>query len=1368
MSATLYAVAKSATRLDASGQHFANLRRSRLLCGTAIATGVIGAVMLAAPQSALADCAVGANFITCEDPPTETNAQTLNATADGWDAAVGFYSPPGSENPGTIAATDGPPLTINANSYSGDVYVSPNSEVSNTSGSGTRHAITVNPGAAASTNQTTINFTVDGKVDSTADMTSDGLRVSSGGTDPSAAANAYNVNVTINADAKVLAADDAVAVLGLTGQLNVYNHGWLEGTGFSPSDNNSEGLTLLQDGKTSAALAGDIYIDNTGTILGAKSGTVGSGIIISTSGNTHILNETGGHIEGGVHGIDISNSGHSDIENYSTTSIVGAQSGMTITDSSSSFTWNTGKIQGLGDEGIDVNDLHSLLVINNGVDKSFNADGANALIEGYWDGIDISGVSGGTTTIDTLPSFIAPGDYNTIVRNLNGAYVHGLHGDGVDILDGNNILVYNNNSTIRGGDGTGATGDEGVQIGESLFVGDEKKDTSYAVVFNTGSDALIQGRWDGVDIKDLWSDTKLRVDLPFADPNTTFFNSIVANFDDATIQGINGSGVDIFDGGNVLVYNDHASIIGGFLDGKATKASKGGDHGVEIDGGLLIGDYDVVYNTNNGLMQGNEDGVHIRNVVRDFNTAGDYVAVQPSGYEFTVTVLNNDGSTIQGTNGDGVDVKYVTGNVLVANQGGSDSYIIGNDNGVEVRHVSGGSGSEGSALGFVTISNNYLPTDGRAVIQGEGSWYHPILRVSDTDSNANIINGTNGIIIANERPDSFLNDLSTFTNFADTVDEAGMFSWSQFESVKSMLPAYYEVARDNLAKLDDIGYSISWQNDGWQVGRVKLEANQYITINNTGVWFDSGRNYFNAGKTSTINNTQHGWIQTALNGEEREWTSFYGLDYFNNTGSFLSMADMGAGDKTYISGNYNGADGYVGVDVHFGQPWSHLLTYDQQKAVLGKADELKIGGDISGTSGLIIEKTNTSPGGINLKGIKVVKFEGTDLGSTCYDTYCVAGDTMTIDENSQDFILVDGVPMVADGVFASHLTEKVTDYDDEFRLISDWGPLSGQLPTLLTQAQGIWYNTGDVVSDHLHGNTFPVGGSAGADDTMGMVSTETAKPTTGLWAKAQGDWTNRDTSIDYMGLTFDASYRQNTYGLLAGADFRPGGGDGPARIGVYGGYVNSNAKFDSWMATSKFDGGTVGGYVDLTNGGLYGNAEVKADFLNMDYMAPIGGGVSGAARTTSVGVRANVGYRMENTHAYLEPIASFAYVNTNIGDFSAGGAMISFSNGQSTRAGAGIRVGASLGGSGGSTTDVSLTGKVWDEFEPVNTVTLYDPLSMTSASFTDSIQGIFGEVKGEATFYTSDRLFSAFLGGGALFNSDFVTWQAHAGVRKSF
>src|SRR5690606_17253039 len=134
---------------------------------------------------------------------------------------------------------------------------------------------------------------------------------------------------------------------------------------------------------------------------------------------------------------------------------------------------------------------------------------------------------------------------------------------------------------------------------------------------------------------------------------------------------------------------------------------------------------------------------------------------------------------------------------------------------------------------------------------------------------------------------------------------------------------------------------------------------------------------------------------------------------------------------------------------------------------------------------------------------------------------------------------------------------------------------------------------------------------------------------------------------------------------------------------------------------------------------------------------------------------------------YFEPIASFAYLNSSVDGGNYGGADVDFDNGTSIRGGLGARAGGSFA-TGSGTTELSVLGKVWNEFEDENSVTLTDNNTLDSQSFVDDISGVFGEVAGTVTYYNADRSFSGFIGGGVKFNSDFTTVNAQAGLRKRF
>jgi outer membrane autotransporter protein len=159
----------------------------------------------------------------------------------------------------------------------------------------------------------------------------------------------------------------------------------------------------------------------------------------------------------------------------------------------------------------------------------------------------------------------------------------------------------------------------------------------------------------------------------------------------------------------------------------------------------------------------------------------------------------------------------------------------------------------------------------------------------------------------------------------------------------------------------------------------------------------------------------------------------------------------------------------------------------------------------------------------------------------------------------------------------------------------------------------------------------------------------------------------------------------------------------------------------------------------------------------------MGGGTEVDTNVWSAGVAANTGYRMTMGAGFIEPLASLAYVHTEVDNFTGGGGTVDFSNGESLRAGAGARIGAVMPAAGGSV-EVSLLGRVWNEFEGDNTITVTD--GGTTETFSDDTSGVIGEA--EATIGWTNGQLSTFLSGGGKFGENFTSWNAQAGVRLGF
>lgn len=158
----------------------------------------------------------------------------------------------------------------------------------------------------------------------------------------------------------------------------------------------------------------------------------------------------------------------------------------------------------------------------------------------------------------------------------------------------------------------------------------------------------------------------------------------------------------------------------------------------------------------------------------------------------------------------------------------------------------------------------------------------------------------------------------------------------------------------------------------------------------------------------------------------------------------------------------------------------------------------------------------------------------------------------------------------------------------------------------------------------------------------------------------------------------DLGYRQDFLGFQAGVDSIHHNGDTAVLWGGSLGFTGSDARFNANRDGAYLTGLNLGGYVGYMAGGFHANLLAKADFYDMDWNA-----VSAFAfdRVTgrSYGVMAETGYRFGGTTGlFLEPIASIAYVRTNIKDIRTAQAIFDFDQAKSVRGAAGLRLGTTL------------------------------------------------------------------------------------------
>jgi outer membrane autotransporter protein len=202
--------------------------------------------------------------------------------------------------------------------------------------------------------------------------------------------------------------------------------------------------------------------------------------------------------------------------------------------------------------------------------------------------------------------------------------------------------------------------------------------------------------------------------------------------------------------------------------------------------------------------------------------------------------------------------------------------------------------------------------------------------------------------------------------------------------------------------------------------------------------------------------------------------------------------------------------------------------------------------------------------------------------------------------------------------------------------------------------------------------------------------------------------------------------------------------------------------FDLGSGDVDYEGGVVGTYLAYNNGAFYADATVKAEFLSNDYSFD---GVDVSADSTSVGVSANTGYRFAMGGAYVEPLASVRYVYVSIDDFDSTDGTVIYDDPNSLKAGAGARIGTAFA-TGGATTELSLLGRVWNEFDGETEVTVENGVG--TFTYSDDISGVYGEVEGTVLVTSSDGTLSGFLSANGKFGDDFTTYGAKAGIRKGF
>ncbi|WP_428031702.1 autotransporter domain-containing protein [Ancylobacter sp.] len=930
-------------------------------------------------------------------------------------------------------------------------------------------------------------------------------------------------------------------------------------------------------------------------------------------------------------------------------------------------------------------------------------------------------------------------------------------------------------------------------------------------VYNLSDETIISSD-DGIHVDGKGGNITVANGLPVSDGEVNLDGVIVAGK-----IGINVTNK----GGNVLIFNNDFSEI-----------YAGGDYGIsaKVDNKDATEDYGNITIVNSGFVGAEganaKAGIYAE-ITKD--SPGGYVAVS-NGFFVSASADarvnaykdNGDGTFVVPSGkdaGTGIQIKMEGGSAgegivydiapefggfavderefgtIVFNSGswdfsGADDYLtpgyadgLAVAEGTEAQTTGGVFAPGGSAVDIKYKGDDAVGIINYGTLIGAGGKDTPVIKI-DADKNDGgvfVYNGAGGIVGSTNTPfdwgDGLFNAVSD-SRWGSVVNRASSGGLSAFAD-----------ASDDLAVKIKGGASFV-VNDGLIIGRLDIDGKEggsegegnSIFVNN-GAWFTTGESAITGrdgeqfSEAVFINN---GLIQTGFDSSVSETASFKHFTLYND--GLVSMIDGGAGDRIEMLHDYVGVGGRLGVDVNYREHNADMLVMLDH----GDKEDHQIFPTISGSTGIVINKVGGSSG-IDPTGIVVVDYSGSSaevpVEKECTggsQSLCRTGDAFFISSTSQGYINIGGYGAVQDGFRASFLRQDKV--DEHFELYSDWGVDARVLPSLVTAAQSIWYQSNTVVQDHIYDGYFSASADSAASVPLGYAATNPG-PTKApfpvkatpqvedngrilVWARAGGAWGSNDgSSTSLIGgtpITIDTGYDQDTYSFFGGADYLA---NSNWRIGVFGGYETSDVKYNAYGLSADFDGGSIGGFVAYKTGPFYADAEVKADFLTLDYNSAVVQNPS--VDVTNVGLRLNAGYRFGTNLFYVEPVVSFSYLSTSFDDGVFAGTSVNFKDGESTRGGVGARIGTSFATSTGSA-DLYVLAKYWNEFGDNNSASFFDPVTLDSAAFFDALDGSFGEVTGTAAFYSLDRTTAFIVSGGSEFNSDSTQITGKIGLEKKF
>ncbi|MDZ4138039.1 MAG: autotransporter domain-containing protein [Erythrobacter sp.] len=485
-------------------------------------------------------------------------------------------------------------------------------------------------------------------------------------------------------------------------------------------------------------------------------------------------------------------------------------------------------------------------------------------------------------------------------------------------------------------------------------------------------------------------------------------------------------------------------------------------------------------------------------------------------------------------------------------------------------------------------------------------------------------------------------------------------------------------------------------------------------VNNTGTFVVGLNPDFGAGADVFGNSGTVRFLGGATTPVSRIFT---GLETFNNTGGLIDLRNGIAGDVLTLPGIFSGTgDSTVGLDANL--------------SGAGLADRLVIGGAATGSTALVVDVSG--PATLNPGVVLVEAGAGTQAGAFALDggsrNFGLIEADLVFDPASNTFALV-GAPSIA--------VYRAAGFGDA--------------------ARNLWYKSADTWSAHMRSLRDGAWGSGAGS------------PGGGLWVQMHASRDNRDSvvAVNNFGLarSFDLGFQQDYFGGQAGFDFGGrAGDDGNFAFGVTGGYINSRVNFADVTDRLSFDAFNGGAYATVNSGSLFVSVLGKYDYYKANSTSQ-SGQYAAKLKGDAYGAQAEVGFRLGSDKFFVEPIATIAYVRTNLNDLDVQNAVIDFRNADGFRGKLGARLGASIAGSGANAVVLYAGGNYVHEFrddDNIDFISGGQTIRIANPARGDYGEGVIG-VNISAT-----NMVSGFIEANGAKGSEFDAFGGRAGLRIRF